>query len=405
MSKNNIVVSLIIMILTGCMNISTPTSVPASQTPLIANTVIPTPTLLPLASPTAAPDPRYVQKCVKIEDQVVSLKDVTSGTILLFTNPPENQPFLLDIQTGRKYLLPTEVKNPTFLGEYVSPDGNKFAYVEGVVNSEYKFDKAILWVTNAHAEVLAKLRFNQGLGNNLRWLDNDHVIFYFDQTGVDGTVMVVNPFTGEQQLIFNKLPNLVTGDLAWDVNWRAEYSKDLNWVAYLGSSNPAGGSPIVYDVKTKKIIWQAVTDQNWDMSVWSPDDSQVTAIVWDDQTTQSELYLIDHSGHAKPIFVMGRKQAFAPSWSPDGNRIAFWNNHELMVYDLKADKTTSLCIGNEADRQYPPVWSPDSSQLGVDQYMDEQHTVLINIQQGVGYIPTEIQGIATYPNIWMNSIP
>ncbi len=401
---------LLVSLFTSCINASTPTSQPVSKTPSIENIILPTSVPLPDTLPTVIPDFLFVQSCVKIEDQIVSLKDITVGTILLFTDSPENQPFLVDIQTGQRYTLPSETKSPTFLGAQVSPDGNMFAYIEGITDNQFQFSKGILWVVDAHADILAKVPFDNGnFGNNLRWLDNERVVFYIDQTSQDGTVMVVNPFTREQYRISNELPNLLTGDLSWDVDWRVEYNLNLEWVAYLGvTKNPGGGSPIVRDVTTGQTIWQVESESNWEKPVWSPDGSEI-AIIVSNELYQSELYLINRSGQAKTVFVEEQRQASAPSWSPDGKYIAFWNNHELMVYDKNFDKVIDLCIRNEYARQLPPIWSYDSQLVGVGvahgtemNPIDEPFT-LIDIQNGIGYHSIELNTSA-YPDIWMNSI-
>ncbi len=409
MSKNNIVVSLIIMALTGCMNISAPTSVPASETPWIKNTIVSTPTILPVASPSVTPDPRYVNNCVQVDDQPVSLSNVTLGTILLYTASPDYKPFLMDIQTGQKYFLPFRA-NSYFLGA-VSPDRNLLAYFEGVIDSQYQVVESILWVVNAHGDVQSKTTFVGSLGNNLRWLGNDRVIFYTDQTSVDGTVMMVNPFTGEHHLISNELPNLLIGYVSWDVSWRVEYSPNLEWTAYLGSTEHSwGGSPIIRDVTTGKTIWQVESEWNWDMPVWSPDGSQVAVIVWNEQAAQSELYLIDRSGQAKPVFVKGQRLASALSWSPDGKRIAFWNDAELMIYDKDSDQVVNLCVRNDITTPSAPVWSPDSMQLGATQYVEENlipvetYAVLIKLEHGIAYRVPEMPK-DVFSDVWMNSIP
>jgi WD40 repeat protein len=402
MIRKNMLPVLIIFILTGCAaNPSISTSLPASQTPILTATNPPTvmPTLTSVM--TATPEAGFTQQCLQVIDQEIALKDVTSGTVLFYTGFQKWLPFLVDIQTDKKYKLPVQSEDSEWGGFQVSPDRNMFAYLEDVENGQLDSIKSILWVVNAHGDVLVKTIFNRTDLFELRWLDNQYLLFYTDQTQNKGTVLVFNPFTYAQTTIANELPLLDTEDMP-TLGWRAEYSPDLKWVVYFGRLKEIGIGPIMRDVVQKQTIWEAST-WSYEKPVWSPDGNFVAVI------SNGRLYIIDRSGQARAVIDENlNHQVSKPSWSPDGNYIAFWNNNRLMLYNRQKDQVLDICLQNDVTTHKPPLWLPNSKQLVVDVYLEQGDTIafgaLVDIQKNVVYKLPKIPQ-TTYPYEWMNSLP
>ncbi len=70
---------------------------------------------------------------------------------------------------------------------------------------------------------------------------------------------------------------------------------------------------------------------------------------------------IEQGGIAREVKLDGVGEAYTPTWSPDGNRIAFTGHRngftDLFVLDLTTEELTRLTADQYADLQ--PSWSPD----------------------------------------------
>jgi Tol biopolymer transport system component len=274
------------------------------------------------------------------------------------------------------------------------------AHIEGVDNPQSISTDNILWVVNAQAKVLAKVSFNRADLNSVYWLDNERLII---DTEKYGTLLVVNPFTGEQQIVSNELPNLFTYFNPWPM-WRVAYSPDLEWVVYYGGQRPPEG-PVVRDVVKNQNLWQVKGEQRgW--PVWSPDGREV-AIVGGVKDTQ--LYLIARSGQTRPILSEYQPHnTFAPSWSPDGKYLVFWDNGSLMVYEKHTNIVIDLCIPwvKETLNSATLYWSTNSQQFivtntGLTTFIPG--SVLVDLQKKVAYKIKDIPN--TFIVGWMNSMP
>src|SRR5258706_6155787 len=394
--RNNISLVLIILMLISCpTNPFQQIPLAASSTHNVQNTTLTTPPLFPKLTLTTTPNLRFLQRCLDVKDKEVVLKEVASGTVLLF-------PDLLDIQSGKKYKLPAQPAKSGYYGDgYVSPDGKMFAYTEDILNNQSEIISYILWVVDAHAGVLVKIAFNQRdyLGNP-RWLDNERLIM---DTKEYGTLLVVYPFIREQRVVSNELPRLDLFPFPSGPWWRVEYSPDLEWVVYAYRDDDASTGSIVRDVITKQDLWQS-TNGDEGKPAWSPDGQEV-AVVGDGQ-----LYLIKHSGQVKPLLNQNLKnQVQSPSWSPDGRYIAFWNFDNLMMYDSQTSEMVDICIKNVWTTKPSVHWSPNSDQFGLDGYPESNITpgdfhILVDIQKSVGYKILDLPNTA-YPDVWMKSLP
>ena len=116
------------------------------------------------------------------------------------------------------------------------------------------------------------------------------------------------------------------------------------------------------------------------------------------------IYLINRDGMAKQVQVLNeyhQTQVSKISWSPDGRYLAFWNFSDLTIYDSQTDQLINPCVTNE----YPdfPIWSINSQQLVVNEYLDEGG-ILVNLKDNLVYKLMKIANI-NYPLGWMNSMP
>jgi WD40 repeat protein len=393
--KINILLS-VIFLMTACYNSDTPTPPPITNIPKSMRTSIPTIAPLPTQFPTATSSPKIIQHCINLGNKEISLQSVAIGTIII--DGPNVEPIsIIDIQSGIEHKLPFQnIKSMLYLGGDVSPNRNMLAYWGGFQNKAGDITDLTLWVTNPRGELLAKIMFNQTNLSNMRWLDNEHLLFYSGQTLKDGTVIVLNPFTREQQFVSNNLPDFYYDDTL-RLDWQVEYSPKLDWAVYLRKIEGNRLIPTVYDTVIDKKLWQPpFLGFDFDKPEWSPDGNEVAII------TNGQLYIINRSGRAMPILdENSHNQISKVSWSPNGQYVAFWNSYKFMIYDKQTGQVTDYCIENE----YPnvPLWSPNSEQFVIDASLGKGGE-LIDIKKNIGY---KLLGIVdtTYPVGWMNSLP
>lgn len=329
------------------------------------------------------------QHCPELMDET-PLQHITTGTILLNHTAMSNTLFLHNLETGKEYKLPyISKKSVEYNGPGISPNRNMIAYPEALIEGDTR--TTVLWVLDAHADILAKIPFDQPL-DNLRWLDNERLVFYTPQTYKDGTVLVFNPFTKVQSIITNELPGL---DISYTPgkDWLAEYSPDLQSVAY-----NVGLKTVVRNVVASRNVWEPKPPfSNVYKPFWSADGSKVAV------GQNEKLFIIDRDGQANAA-VLGISLF---SWSPDGRYIAFWglngpSSYILMVYNTQLKTILNYCL----EDVFPttPLWSPNSKQIIVSINSDKGKPVLVDIQKNVIYKLTDTPDI-TYPLAWMNSLP
>jgi serine/threonine protein kinase/Tol biopolymer transport system component len=104
---------------------------------------------------------------------------------------------------------------------------------------------------------------------------------------------------------------------------------------------------------------------------WSPDGRKIV-VATDHRSdplggqAQSQLWEIDVQTHAKRLLFNG--DAVKPSWSPHGNRIAYWRlfpagQRDILTVAAGASAGEPVFVTNDADDDWSPVWSPDGKYL------------------------------------------
>ena len=106
-----------------------------------------------------------------------------------------------------------------------------------------------------------------------------------------------------------------------------------------------------------RIVESAVT--------WSPDSRKLCYVSYDHGKHYLKIVNSSNGNVLNKYQIKNLESVFNPSWSPDGNKIAFAALHQgtsdLYVFDLKSKKTTRLTNDRFSDLQ--PSWSPDGKSI------------------------------------------
>ena len=169
---------------------------------------------------------------------------------------------------------------------------------------------------------------------------------------------------------------------------------DQNWAAPRWEEVPAGDlrdprlSPTgkralfeyrgdLFTVPVEEGSWRNITrspgvaDRH---AVWSPDGDR---IAWfNDEDGEYALVIADQDGaDARTIAIPDPTFYFVPTWSPDGTRLAFTDtDYRVLILDLASGALTHVDTERFAhpERSMNPVWSPDSRWIAYARRLDNQ---------------------------------
>jgi Tol biopolymer transport system component len=144
-----------------------------------------------------------------------------------------------------------------------------------------------------------------------------------------------------------------------------DWSPDRERLAFVRSESPFDPGHIVLVNQDGTGLDRLTTREAsfWDIS-WSPDGERLAATKSDVDGIRVYVMNADGSGLARLVEI----QSSAPSWSPDGNFIAFDGNPRsrepdgIYRVDVRTGETTLLVHPRETLNQ-APAWSPDGSRI------------------------------------------
>ena len=142
------------------------------------------------------------------------------------------------------------------------------------------------------------------------------------------------------------------------------------------------------------------TGMTADYATWRPDGRQIVFRGHDLDAGTSSAYVVDADGtnlRRLDIATQGDVDFEGMTWSPDGRHLSFMSAGELSgdegwqinVADIAADGSLTelhpLRLDPDADHEYYPSWSPDSSQLAFMREKDFRRQIGISNADGTGF--------------------
>ncbi len=132
-------------------------------------------------------------------------------------------------------------------------------------------------------------------------------------------------------------------------------------LAYVGFS-PRGADIFVRDLRRGRSV-DLTADEGFDFNpTWSPDGQW---IAFDSiREDNFDVYLMDSAGHnVRRVTADGKSGS--PAWSPDGRQLAFYSFREpqLQLYVIDIDGSNLRQLTNQPYAAYNPAWSPDGKTI------------------------------------------
>lgn len=377
----------------GCSPATVTRSIQASPTDAIVTaTTSPIPSAT--VTPSATVEPDFPEGCINLTETTLDT-GILNGLFVVydsdnssshFLDPKSNQ--LLDIETRTQVSWDAPATNVSTTK--VSPN-KKFiqAYLTG---KNYDILRTVDEIIKTY-DTQGQEDWNRG-----RWLDNERMFFQYWEYPHGDTIVIYNPFTGEQKNIQLDLPNpYIVNESLGKVAWvKADIDPTLKRVLY----NDKDERLVLWDLDIQKEIASLPSPMDVTDGTWSPDGKEFAIPSPSTIGAPQEMFITNMDGAVKTT-GFNQKYLFAnidirPSWSPNGQYIAFWlkiSNVEnpdpdnlrqwLAITDTTTFDTQIYCLSPNK----PPtsggsiVWSPDSTQVifATDVLSDEIKTVLVDL--------------------------
>ncbi len=208
---------------------------------------------------------------------------------------------------------------------------------------------------------------------DVKSLGTGHGVVVYEQAGY---LHELDPSTNEtRRLVVN-----VAGDMTWSrPRWEDVPSARLRDARLSATGKRAlfeyRGD--LFTVPAEEGSWRNITrspgvaDRH---AVWSPDGER---IAWfNDEGDEYGLVIAEQDGSdPRRMKIPDPSFFFVPTWSPDGTRLAFTDTHyRVLIMDLESGELTHVDTDRYAhpERSMNPVWSPDSRWIAYARRLDNQ---------------------------------
>ena len=154
---------------------------------------------------------------------------------------------------------------------------------------------------------------------------------------------------------------------------------DTDWTTYIVCER---GGLVILDVESGQVSTPAAGFVGQEPS-WSPNGDRIAFTRRD----TGQLYVMQLDGSAAQDLHIEASGSNNPSWSPDGRRIVF-QCQSASICTVNADGTGFTMIGNSenGDARLSPSWSPDGTQLLFTSYRGGFGKIAITAADGTGQI-------------------
>lgn len=178
------------------------------------------------------------------------------------------------------------------------------------------------------------------------------IIAYVWRTRPNQTIWTGEPTpTSAAAASLGGLPPAPPGTLPGRIAYMAKETPEDNWSIWLMRADGSERTRLT-DVEANDMA-----------PTWSPDGRRIAFVT--DRDGNREIYVMSANGSSQQNLTRHDAEDWTPDWSPDGRRIAFASfrdgNWEIYVMDTNGSNLRRLTENDAAD--YSPAWSPDGSRI------------------------------------------
>jgi TolB protein len=213
-------------------------------------------------------------------------------------------------------------------------------------------------------------------------------------------VFLMNADGSGQHLLFSEDAGL--DDL------RPSFSPDGSRVVFSRCDFP-GEECAIYAVKTNGRGLNAITHFNQSVSVfdlhpvYSPDGASIAFTSFNRGGVQVAAYLVSAHGTGLRIVTPTALQAFDPSWSPDGQKLAFWSNccnpQNSEIWTVRPDGSgVQQLTFPGAEHDFAPVYSPQGDKIAFERHTEDDSSEALVTMNADGTDLSAIQPDAFRPS-------
>jgi Tol biopolymer transport system component len=213
----------------------------------------------------------------------------------------------------------------------------------------------------------------------------------------------------------NEVGHLLTDEKAGgDLNVGPSLSPDGKWIAFLSERGLLSIDLFIADAATGRVVHKLTstsTDQHtssiqfiYSAGGWDATSKRIAIGTVTGGHSALSIFDAESARKDREIELPTLDEIFNPTWSPDGNSVAFTGMSrgltDLYVYDLEAEQLRALT--NDAYAELQPSWSPDGRLIAfaTDRFSSDMPTLAFGAYHLATIDPATsvVQEVAAIPN-------
>jgi serine/threonine-protein kinase len=150
----------------------------------------------------------------------------------------------------------------------------------------------------------------------------------------------------------------------------------VHWVHRIYSVDPVSGQ--------RRLLRENLCGEQYRGISWSPDGSRLAIISNGDVQGNHRLWVMDADGGNQRLLTPGEGDHQSPSWSPDGQLIAFSSNRDgnYEIYTIRPDGSDLKRLTESVHSDFAPYWAPESGWLAFCSDRDGTWGIWVMDRQG-----------------------
>ena len=370
---------------------------------------------------------RYSIECIGILD-VIPPDLAIKGALALDSFIEGESSYLLNLSTGQNITIGNTLASDMT----VSPDRTLLAY--------WDIGRDAVIIVDSGGNEQIEIPDPDERYSPMQWISEDQLVLSYrirewDDPFMLESLIILNPFTGEQREFLPELPNI--NDILNAISWSNYFGSRMvpnSSVSYFVYPAREDGymALILWDIQAQEEIirifqfyldtgitagtpqWSSEGSQFISSAqlryVIDPSDKSFRPIKFVEENLRnayinvnddlpylggSELLRVDTTGSITRLSFLTTE--YIPiesdwSWSPDECWVAFWlqfraednkySDPQLAILNVQTGEVIDTCLRGEGE----PVWSPDSKQLAIHLYQEDEYNtdvILVDFEKGI----------------------